>query len=341
MKPNCVGLIGILACVLSISSGEAGEQPILKLNNDDESGFLAFVDDGTRLLSVGYNNSWARVWELSSGTVERSFKAHWPAPFCALAPDRKTLATLGLGRVSLYDLNKTEHLRWIPECGAMDFTPDGKLLAIGDSKQQHIVLWEIQSGKAKLTLKGADKPASIAFSPCGKLLAASTYDGDGAVHLWNVTSGKRFANMEGHPDAKWDLPVAFSPDGKTLASGGIRLSKPIRPKDFGFPETVGGTLTVREILGGEIKLWDPTTGKLGKTLYAHATGVKELRFTNSGKFFITGSDDVVVVWNTATWDQVITIKCEEKLRSIAVSPDGKQLALGCMNKVVTIWSLTE
>jgi WD40 repeat protein len=58
---------------------------------------------------------------------------------------------------------------------------------------------------------------SIAFSPYGKTLASSSFDG--TIKLWDVSSGKEVAGSSGHHGPVYS--VAWSPDGQKLASGGI------------------------------------------------------------------------------------------------------------------------
>jgi WD40 repeat protein len=64
---------------------------------------------------------------------------------------------------------------------------------------------------------------TLAFSPDGQFLA--TGDANNEVRLWQVSDGRQAAICKGHTD--WVRSVSFSPDGKTLISGG-------GDKSFGF-----------------------------------------------------------------------------------------------------------
>jgi len=103
----------------------------------------------------------------------------------------------------------------------LPFNLDGKPLGMGflDDKMQ---LWDAATGKAVRTLK---RPAlqmisCRALRADGKVLATGYKDPDmtryGLVHLMDTATGKEIANLKGHRGAIFH--VAFSPDGKTLAS---------------------------------------------------------------------------------------------------------------------------
>jgi WD40 repeat protein len=116
--------------------------------------------------------------------------------------------------------------------------------------------------------------------------------------------------------------VAFSPDGKTLASAGGGFDKDSRP----YP--------------AEVKLWDLTTGR-ERTLKGHTAGVAAVAFSPDGTTLASGSfDKTVILWDVATATVRATLRGHTgELHSVAFSPDGKTLATGSQDETVKLWDV--
>src|SRR5207249_3272230 len=119
--------------------------------------------------------------------------------------------------------------------------PDGKTIAAVESWKEgdkgaykrYVTLWDVASGKAHVCLTN-ESPNALAFSPDGKVLTWSAYvvkdrqiaaslvrrrdHEPGLIVLWDAATGQRRLTLTGHTNEV--LSVAFSPDGKLLASGG-------------------------------------------------------------------------------------------------------------------------
>jgi WD40 repeat protein/serine/threonine protein kinase len=118
----------------------------------------------------------------------------------------------------------------------------------------------------------------------------------------------------------WVMGVAFSPDGKQVASASAVLL---------------GAL-------GEIKVWDRATGKVRHTLLGHTFPVVGVAFGPDGKRLASaGWDKTVKVWDVATGKLLRTLRGHgEYVSCVAFSPDGKLLASGSGDRTVKVWDAT-
>src|SRR5262249_49757859 len=121
--------------------------------------------------------------------------------------------------------------------------------------------------------------------------------------LWDVATGKERATLQGH---SWVvLCVAFSPVGKTLASGSM---------------------------DEHMKLWDLATGKERVTLEEpplHDDYVEFIAFSPDGRTLASVSDDMIKLWDVASGKNTASFESgyQPVLRSVVFTPDSKLVAL--------------
>ena len=202
------------------------------------------------------------------------------------------------------------------------FSPDGKTLASAGITDHEIRLWHIAERAevgAPLTGHTTDV-AALAFSPDGKTLASGAnadsvgpQGTDHTIRLWDVDARRTAAVLPGHTGGVYT--VAFSPDGKTLASA-------------------GGDFLVR--------LWDVATRRNTAALSGHTGGVYSVAFSRDGKTLASGGDardSTIRLWDVASRRNTVTTKAAGFVPSLAFSPTGKTLAScnGDVNTTIRLW----
>lgn len=155
---------------------------------------------------------------------------------------------------------------------------------------------------------------------------------------------------------KMVITVAFSPDGKQLATGGWDNLVKVWEVPSGKPlfQLEGHTAAVWRALfspdgkqllstdqGGGVKLWDLATRKEIRSFAGHTGGVYKPAWADGGRTLITPSfDQSIRIWDVATGKEKLSIVTPAEVHGMAISPDGKILASADNNGKITYWDPT-
>jgi len=191
---------------------------------------VAFSPDGKRLATAAYHT--IPIWEASSGRLlEQIPYSKKSVKSLAYSPDGRFLLTGTTYRLAtlwdlatkeqLYAWSVTENERSGYAVSGVAFSPDSRIAASGASDGT-VRLWSTATGKQLRQLEGLQQLEgwgvqifSLAYSPCGKFIAAGGRDG---IVLWEVETGTLLLRLRGGTQA-----ICFSPNGRLLASGNGRL----------------------------------------------------------------------------------------------------------------------
>ena len=278
---------------------------------------VAFSPDGTRLVTA--DGSVPRVWDVTTG--------------------QECLSMAGKGGVI---------------CAA--FSPDGRRIATGDYSAS-VVLWDATSGARLLTLSGhRTSVGAVAFAPDGTRVASAEMDEtgqvkDGDVILWDAATGQRLATLQGHRASI--RSVQFSPDGQRLvtASSGsdstIRIWETQGGKELlsiGVPGalcaafTSDGASVCYGAVQGVAGVWDAATGEKRVSFSGHTDQVFSVAMSADGVRAVTASfDRTARVWDVKTGNELLCIKVQAPVWSVALAPNGRLLATGGGDGAFRLW----
>jgi WD40 repeat protein len=225
----------------------------------------------------------------------------------AFSPDASLVAITaesGSQRIHICDAASGK-LRWRSGDGiggfrtSPRFSPNGKLIAAG-GYQQEISVWDVQTGKFLRSLPGSNDAGVGAISADGRWLASTGQ----TLGVWNLETGQRVSVGAGH----------------SMIANGLALSKRcdwIATNDY-----------------GEVRLWDPTTGKPKGTLDTGTTFMRSAAVSPDGKLIAAGQpgpgDGFVKVWEAATGRLIYKlpghgVRDYGRDAEVHFSPDGRYL----------------
>ncbi len=345
-----------------------GHRRIMRLQ-EGEGRALAFAPI-RGLLAIGAQGQ-IRLWRIGPTNLVGEMPVTGAITRLKFSPEATRLASLDLsGEVTVWDVDHKTALCRTPGSdmrpamfffGGVDFSPDGKMLVVGDADREYrgqIRVFNVETGTTNFTISDAhaEPITAVAWSPKGDVIATGSGFSDGRIRLWDAFSGTPLGVLEGH--ISWVCRLIFSADGRHLYSASADQT---------------------------IRSWDVAQRRPLARLKGSSDDVSALALSPDGTTLASGTQDGVVAfwnarprreedtlrlvpWDRQTWtdfspdSQILAVVHEgtatlfdltqarqiemlpalgTNLHAVAYSPNGTLLVSGANDGLIRVWSRAE
>jgi WD40 repeat protein len=305
---------------------EGSLEGVKKEATDSEMAYyaIAFSPDGLTV-ATGGDDQTIRTWDAETGAAIDTFTGHASViRGLVFTPGLDVLSIAENKSVYLWDTNpewtltrtigtvdSTDQLA--DRVTALDFSPDGLLLATGSgepSRSGEMKIWNVADGKLVLEIKEphSDTIFGLEFSPDGKQIASC--GADRFAKIFELETGKFIRSFEGHTHHV--LGVSWRADGRRLATSGA---------------------------DNVIKVWDIKTGDQKRTISGFGKEVTSIRFVADGDNVLACSGDKTVqMKNAESGGNVRNFPgAVDFMYAVSASASGKVIAAGGQDSVLRVW----
>jgi WD40 repeat protein len=257
---------------------------------------MAVSPNGRLILTGGLDNT-ARLWDVATGHLIRTFVGHLGAVSAVAFSNDGRFAMTGSAdtKIQLWEVATGQSIRTFSghsdAVASVVISRDGRFALSGGRTDQTLdrqrndtlILWDVATGRK---IRGFDTEIweirSVALSPDGRL--ALSGDVESGIKLWDVGTGRKIRSLEGQHNGI--LSVAFSTDGRTALSG-------------------AGDAT--------IKVWDVATGRTIRTIEKKAEHFTKVTFSADRRFALVDGETHYRLLDLATGNELRKLRIRSDL----------------------------
>jgi WD40 repeat protein/serine/threonine protein kinase len=335
-----------------------------------KEGFLVAFSPRGDLLATNAGSQ-IRLWRVGTwDMVDPSLTLGGTVRVLKFSPDETRLASLSYpDQLTVWDTEQRSIVfhRGVrlagAHIGALDFSPDGKTLVVGDA-DHHLRVFDLASGNTDVNIPDAHSEGitAVAWSPDGSIIVSGSGYIGGPIRLWDSASGKSLGSLEGHNS--WICKLIFSRDSQLLysASGDqtIRIwdidqrkcratLRGSTDEVYGLALSPDGTTLASASKNGIIAFWDasphpekeqPRIIDLGQLIMPSVRTLPA--FAPDGRILAVPRAGTVSLLDLATLKEIEQIpELGASVWRIHYSPNGTLLVSGGKSGKIRVWSCTE
>ncbi len=286
---------------------------------------IAYSPNGSLIAIPAWDG--LQMWDTETDKPINKLENSFGVDNFLFSPDGKTIAFVGMLENNVWTVwlsdpttgdekIKLEHTDEVKE---IEFSPDGKSIATV-STDNTVLVWDTTTGTYKYMLEHTDSVVGVSYNP-DRHNMLTTVHRDRTVWVWNTVRLKGKPTFKLSKHTKGISGVAFSPDGKTLA-------------------TVGEDRFLH--------LWGIPTSTFNATSMESVYPKAPLTFSPNGKTLAIGNANGVTLLGVAPrrvrpirYNQLFKGSTRASVRSIAYSPDGNTIAFAAHGRIVLLDITTE
>ena len=285
---------------------------------------IAFSPDGSQLATAG-DDQVVHTWDTDTGAAIETYNGQGSKVLClAFTGDNQVISAAEAKTILVWETTPQWTLertigatdsaeQLVDRVIALDFSPDGKLLATGSgepSRSGELNIWNVEDGSLVRAIKDphSDTIFALEFSPESDYIASCA--ADRFMKVFETATGNFVRSFEGHTHHV--LGVTWRADGRVLASSGA---------------------------DNVIKIWDFRTGDQKRTISGFSKEITSVKFIGLGDNVVASSGDKFVrVKNSNDGKNVRDFGgSDDFLYSVRATADGTTIIAGGQDSVVRIW----